>query len=576
MRLSFFLLMVFGCSVASAQQIQVFQQAQLLDVHQLGITSPMDVWVENGVITGIFQPGKKKIPATATVTNCSGKFLTPVLGDAHVHFFQTGSLFTRPDAIDLRKKKPYKEEVDLAHRLYSVFRKRYQAAGIGHVIDVGATYGFLEQRKNDSLNRKAGAEVSMTGPLLTTYLPAPFKDLGKDAPFVEMKTPEQAVQLVQEQVKQGADFIKIWYIVLSNDKEAGARQHLPLIKAVIEEAHRLNKRVAVHATERITATLAVEAGADFLVHNIDDEVISADLARLMAERKVVVSPTLIVGGNYGKVLGKKYQPLPEDFTWADPFTLGTILDYPWPDTTLARSIRKYMAAPAVQREQAHTDSISVANLKILLEAGVRIAVGTDAGNTGTQHVSSYFTELAAMQQCGFSPVQLWQSATLQVARAIGEEHNWGSIEVGKNAEFLLLNESPLLKGPGEQQPVWIYQYGNFAQPQLTWSPAELAQQQLNAYNAHNLEAFLAPYADDVEAYEGSKLLFKGKEAMRKEYQFLQHTPGLYCRLLNRIVQGNTVIDHEEIWLSESAKNLQYGIAIYTISKGKIQKVQFIQ
>lgn len=576
MRLTFFFLLLIRFSYADAQSIQVFQQAQLLDVHQLGVTSPMDVWVENGVITGVYPTGKKIIPQTAAVTNCSGKYLAPVMGDAHVHFFQTGSLYTRPDAIDLRKKKPYKDEIDLAHRLYSTFRKRYQSAGIGHVIDVGATYGFLDQRKSDSANRKSGATVSMTGPLLTTYLPAPFKDLGKDAPFVEMKSPEQAVQLVQEQVKQGADFIKIWYIVLSNDKESGARQHLPLIKAVIDEAHRLKKRVAVHATERITAELAVQAGADFLVHNIDDEVITQDFAFLLAKQKVVVSPTLIVGGNYGKVLGKNYHPLPEDFTWADPFTLGTILDYPWPDTTLARSIRKYITTPAVQREQAHTDSVSIANLKILLDAGVRIAVGTDAGNTGTQHVSSYFTELAAMRAVGFTPAQLWQSATIQVARAIGEETNWGSIEVGKDAEFLLLNESPLVKGPGEQESVWVYQHGSFTQPQLSWTPAELAQKQLNAYNAHDLEAFLAPYAEDVEAYEGSKLLFKGKELMRKEYQFLKHTPGLYCRLLNRIVQGNTVIDHEEIWLGESAKNLQYGIAIYTIEKGKIQKVQFIQ
>ena len=67
---------------------------------------------------------------------------------------------------------------------------------------------------------------------------------------------------------------------------------------------------------------------------------------------------------------------------------------------------------------------------------------------------------------------------------------------------------------------------------------------------------------------------KGKENMRKQYAFITKMPNLYCRLVNRIVAGNTVIDHEEIWLGTNSSNLLYAAAVYVIEKGKISKVYF--
>ena len=110
---------------------------------------------------------------------------------------------------------------------------------------------------------------------------------------------------------------------------------------------------------------------------------------------------------------------------------------------------------------------------------------------------------------------------------------------------------------------------------VKFKPVDLVQQQLNAYNAHDLEAFLEPYADDVEIYSTSgKLIMKGKEQMRKEYRFITRVPQLYCRLVNRIANGNTVIDHEEIWTGAEPVNLQYGVAVYVIEGQKIKRVYF--
>ena len=107
-------------------------------------------------------------------------------------------------------------------------------------------------------------------------------------------------------------------------------------------------------------------------------------------------------------------------------------------------------------------------------------------------------------------------------------------------------------------------------------PAQLAQQQLDGYNKRDINAFLQPYADTVAVYMfPNKLLYKGKETMRKEYadMFLQ-TPDLHCTIVNRMLQGNTVIDQESVLFKKGVPPMS-AIAIYTISGDKIVAVHFI-
>lgn len=107
-------------------------------------------------------------------------------------------------------------------------------------------------------------------------------------------------------------------------------------------------------------------------------------------------------------------------------------------------------------------------------------------------------------------------------------------------------------------------------------PEQLAQAQLDAYNGHDLEAFLKPYAEDVKVYQfPNTLQFEGKATMRENYQFLEKTPDLHCELVNRIVEGNTVIDHENVTVSKDRPPFK-AIAIYKIKDGKIAEVYFIQ
>ena len=574
MRLYLSLLLFFITINTNAQLL--IKNTNLVDVEKKKILSGQTVLVTDGKISSVDKNKQYKLPEGTTILEGEGKYLVPGFTDAHVHFFQSGGIYARPDAIDLRKIRPYSEEIKWTHNNMDDLLRRYLSAGITSVIDVGSSNSFLQQR--DSFATKTWSPlVKMTGPLLTTWVPAVFKNLGNDAPFVEMLNDSVTRQAVRNQLALKTDFIKIWYIVLDKDIEKGARKNLPFVQAAIDEAHKNNLRVAVHATERITAQLAVEAGADFLVHSVDDEIIPDAFVKLLKEKKTVLCPTLVVVGNYGKVLGDTYHFTTDELNMAHPELVGTIIDYPLPDTAQAGVFIRALQSAAQQQNQATMDSIMAVNLKKLVDGGVTIATGTDAGNTGTQHASSYFAELQAMQKAGLTMWQLLEASTINGAKAMGQEKEWGSIASGKTANMLLLNKNPLDSLANWRSIEWVINKGTAINPSsvVSNSAVQLVQQQLNAYNAHDLDAFLEPYADEVELYEfPAKLLSKGKEQMRKDYLFITQTPKLYCRLQNRVVQGNMVIDHEEVWFG-GAKPV-YAVAIYIIEKGKIAKVYFKQ
>ncbi|NTS42519.1 amidohydrolase family protein [Flavisolibacter sp. BT320] len=566
------LLFLFSFCFIQANAQLLIRNVTVVDVENKKLLAGQDVLIQQETIAAI---GKKlKAPAGAQVIDGSGKYLMPGLVDAHVHFSQSGGIYTRPDAIDLRRNRPYEDEVRWTHQNMEGLLRRYARAGITSMVDVGSTVNFLTQR--DSFRSKAYAPtVYMTGPLLTTYEPEALKGLGNDAIFYLMKTPEEAREHVRRQLPHKPDFIKIWYILLGRNKDSAARASLPMIEAVIDEARKHNLRVAVHATERITAQLAVEAGAQLLVHGVEDEPIDAAFVSLLKQKGTVLTPTLVVAGNYLKTFAQAYQPTADDFRYAHPTPLASLYNLPAAqDTAMVRQYKAYAVRnTAVAKSE---DSLREANLKRLVEGGVTLATGTDAGNIGTQHISSYYDELAAMQRSGMKGWDLLQASTLNGAKAVGKETEFGAVKKGHRADLLLLSKNPVEDFRHWQSIAAVINKGNLLQPDslVKPSPEELADQQLLAYNAHNLEAFLQPYADSVEIYdlETNKLQVKGKEAMRKRYGFLNTVKTLYCRLLNRIVQGNIVVDHEEIWLEGGRK--VYGLAIYETKGDKIVRVWF--
>jgi hypothetical protein len=106
-------------------------------------------------------------------------------------------------------------------------------------------------------------------------------------------------------------------------------------------------------------------------------------------------------------------------------------------------------------------------------------------------------------------------------------------------------------------------------------PEDPVQRQLDAYNAHDLERFVAEYTDDVRVFRppATEPVLEGKVAFAAHYAKNRfNLPGLHAEVVNRMVAGDKVVDHEHI------TGLQPGvleaIAVYEVVQGRIRTVWF--
>ena len=115
-----------------------------------------------------------------------------------------------------------------------------------------------------------------------------------------------------------------------------------------------------------------------------------------------------------------------------------------------------------------------------------------------------------------------------------------------------------------------------ASAQVTAAEA-VVQAQFDAYNARNMDLFLATYADDAELFGfPASLQTKGTEEMRKRYTSRFADPILLGKIVQRIVLGNVVIDHERVRVTlPEGPGVSEVVAIYEVKDGKIAKVTFI-
>ena len=108
------------------------------------------------------------------------------------------------------------------------------------------------------------------------------------------------------------------------------------------------------------------------------------------------------------------------------------------------------------------------------------------------------------------------------------------------------------------------------------SPEAVVQKQLEAYNAHNLDAFAATYADDVELTElPADVFVRGIAQLRERYAKPFADPTLHAEIVNRIVVGNTIVDHERVRRTfPEGPGTMEALAIYVVENGKITRVWF--
>ena len=435
-KISFILVCFFLASVSGAQPQQrpngviAIQGATIIT----GTGSPS---IRNGTIvidgTRILNVGGRnevQVPKNAQVIDARGKWIIPGLIDAHVHFSQSGGLYTRPDVIDLRKQRPYEKEMDWIKQRLPYTLGRYIASGITGVVDCGGPMWNFEMR--DIANHTAKApRVAVAGPLIATYLP-PTTAAG-DPDIVKPNSPAQARDLVRKQVERQPDLIKLWWIRMPGDN---LDQQVQIMSAAIDESKSHGIRVAVHATELETAKAALRAGADILVHSVIDEPVDNQFINLLKLRDIIYMTTLGVEDGYRMVLNQQVALNEFEQKVGDPEVIATWGDLAKiPPKDIPGGIPKIPVPP--KRPTAYN------NLTVLESAGVRIVGATDAGNIGTLHGPALHREFELMASAGMRPMDIIVSATKNAAAVMGRQAEVGTLEKGKFADLVILEADPL-------------------------------------------------------------------------------------------------------------------------------------
>ena len=316
--------------------------------------------------------------------------VTPGFFNCHVHILY-------PVGFDSKKEFTLMEKAFYAQK----HCKEYLESGVTFIRVVGTEENYDLQIKEAIENHMiegphmycAGKVICMTG---GHGWQEGIEADGKDA----------CLKAVRTQLRSGVDLIKIMATggVMTKGVEPGNAQFtVDEMKVMIEEAHKAGRKTASHAQGLQGIKNALYAGIDSIEHGcfLDDECLER-----MKEQNTFLVPTLCA---------------PQCII----------------DKSVENGVAKYAVDKTLKVKDAHVESVKKA-----YEKGIPIALGTDAGTPFNYHNNTAY-EMELLARLDISNMDILKMATINSARCVGVEKDYGSIEVGKQADLVCLNENPL-------------------------------------------------------------------------------------------------------------------------------------
>ena len=352
-----------------------------------------DVAFEGGLIIGLGEQ-LSNMYGSANVIDASGKYLIPGLIDAHTHAWDNA----------LKDAVKYGVTTELDMFTNNAFASAQRPLREQHNIDVQQADLF-----------SAGTLVTAPNGHGTEY--------GFEIDTIDNAA--QATEFVATRISEGADYIKIVY-------DASSR-YMPSINkatlnALVQAAHQNRKLAVVHISDSQSARVAIDAGADGLVHafvGLGQTEQLTSLAQHMVSNNQFMIPTLSI---IASMMGQDYSPqLMADFSKEPQFKVD--------------DFSGQLSNLRAEHNQQSVFEMTQQQVSILHRAGVMILAGTDAPNPGTAHGISLHLELKLLVDSGLTPTQALMAATSNVAAAF-KLSNRGLIAVNYKADLVLLDRDP--------------------------------------------------------------------------------------------------------------------------------------
>lgn len=393
-------------STSALSNTQVIHAGSLLSIPGKAPIKNQTLVITDGVITavkkGFVKP--KEISKNATLIDLSSSFVLPGLMDMHVHL--QGEFSPKNDSEKLRMSDADK----LVKSAY--FAKKTLMAGFTTVRDLGGSpeqsFALRDGIKKGYLDGPriiaAGSNVAVTGG---------HGDVdGMSPDLLDMHTaqticdgPYDCRRATRRAIKYGADVIKITSTggVLS-DTNTGTGQQMAddELTEVVNAAHALGRKVASHAHAATGINAALRAGVDSIEHG---SYANEESIKLFKQTGAYLVPTLMAG-----------------------------------DTVVGMAKNSDFMSPVIAAKAIRVGGDMITNFKRSVNAGVKIAYGTDSG---VSRHGNNAREAVLMYQTGMKPNEIIKSATINAADLIGKSDSLGTLEIGKIADIIAVDNSPL-------------------------------------------------------------------------------------------------------------------------------------
>jgi imidazolonepropionase-like amidohydrolase len=389
--------------------------------------------IDAGRITRIGPRGSFPAAAGATRVDLTGKFIIPGLINAHRHLYYGG---------DPGADAPH----DLATHPIQQNAKRLLFFGVTHAMSLGLDGSSMDRfLAAQRAGKTEGAKVLFAG------YGSSAKGGWQTANVLHRPTtPEEGREAVRAEIPRGIDVVKFWF---DDDHGRLPKFSLDICEAIIDEAHTHGRIAYCHMFSLSDAKEMVRRGIDVLAHSIYDCDVDDEFVKMAVDRKVAQTSTLV-----GHSQGVVYEGSPAFLEHPD-------LARVFPASFITARAGKERAQISVLRDTGGAPQVNVPvvqqeflvaqrNAKRLSEAGIQISMGTDGG--GLFGLDDH-REMELLAHSGISPMRVLQIATIHPARLLKLDTDYGSLEPGKAADFLVLGGDPLadITNTRALEEVWV-------------------------------------------------------------------------------------------------------------------------